>query len=242
MADDELPPDDLELEVESDAGGDDDAPEQDESVDDQDSQDQDPKITEKRLKDTQAALTKKNQELSDFKSKFDSLNGKLELLLQQQQQKDKPADEKGEFDFLDNEDEQKALLDDPKNVALALKKVLAGLGKTLEKRDAFMLGEVKKMVSANTSDEGRAVSQVVSKLRQDADYQGFSDEQLAVMAKKQIAAKAKSKTTDNFKGSAGSRNGYRGGNVPADDDVEAESERIFKMLYPKGFKDSKDKE
>lgn len=241
MADDELTPDDLELDVASDAGGEDDAPEQDDSVDDQDSQDQDPKITEKRLKDTQAALTKKAQENAELKSKFDQLNGKLEMLLQQQQAKtEKKEEEPNEFQFLDDEAEQQKLLDDPKNVATTFKRVLAGLGTTLQKRDAYLLGEVKKLVQSNTSDEGRIVSATVQKLRQDSDYQAFSDEQLAVLAKKQIAAKAaKAKQKDNFKGGAGGNSGYRGTST-GNDDTDAEVNRFLKMLYPKDKFDDKE--
>lgn len=249
MADETIPPDDdLELDDVSDAGDQDDAPDSDEVIesddesDDKDSQDQDHQTTEKRLKDTQAALTRKAQENKELRTKYDELNGKLEILLRRQEEADKPKEETPEddFGFLDNEEEQKTLLDDPKNVAGAIKKSVLAIGKTLSRRDQFLLNEVKKIVGSAVTDEGKAINQRVAVLRRDADYGQFSDEQLQVIAKKQLLAKAKKAGKDTYKGGFGGRGGYRGGTQTQEDDVTAEANRFLKMLYPDDKFDDKE--
>ena len=233
--------DDLELEDEPATPDDDDSPDSEDEVvdtdsDPKDSDEPESKITEKRLKDTQAALTKANQanaELRKKVSEVDELKGKLDLLLQQQREKQAPTEEVNEFGFLDDEKETATLLDDPKNVASMLKKTLSGLAGILQKRDQHIIDQVRSMVDSTASDDGRAVRAKISELRKDDDYKVFSDEQLTVLAKKQIAAASKKGAKDKFRGGPGSSNGYRTGRVEdVDDAVEAEADRLFKMLYP----------
>ncbi len=231
----ELPQDDV-LELEDQPTDDGDQPENIGDDDKSDSGAQDSKITEKRLKDTQAAYTRKSQEHAELQKKYAALEGKVDLLLQQSQSKPESKPE-NPFGFLDDEKEVETLLEDPKNVANAFKKVIGTLPDIFERRDKVLISEMRKMFGSVATDEGREVAAKVAKLRQDSEYDSFTDDQLTVLAKKSLKAQAVKK--DKFKGGVGGSGGRVSRDGEGDDELEQLSNDYFKRLYGNSLDDPK---
>lgn len=187
----------------------------------------DPKA-EKRVKDAQAALTRANQEKAELKKRLELLDAKLDGVLHATQ---KPKDEPNPFGWIDDEKELEEVYSDPKNLAKREKRMLQTLVQVLETRDSalteMLLSEVKKVDPTR-----RELAEKVAELREDPDYEGFSEDQLVVLARK--AAKSERKETveenvqrDNFRGSAG---GSRRVYVPKPKKPSEEEERMYKRL------------
>lgn len=155
---------------------------------------------EKRFKDTQAKLTKTATEKAELEKSLAQLTGKVDALVSMSNKSETREAAEDPFKFLDDEEEVNNLLDDPKNVAKALKRTLAGIARVLEDRDRFVLGEIDRR-----DPTVREVREKVEELRKDSDYQGFSDKQLAVIVKKGLvkAPKADEEEDDD--------DGFRGG-------------------------------
>ena len=231
MNDQSIPPEEQELEDDEIIEGEDEAPEEqpDEQSDESDDTAEEPAKLQKRLKDTQRAFTKKSQEAAELRKKLDEmeqLKGEIKAIKEMSVQKQEPQKEKSPFEFLDEEETASTLLDDPKNIISLQKKTLSGLAEILERRDKAMLSEIKKQLGNVVSDEGRALAKKVSELRKDNDYSAFTDEQLAVIAKKTIKP-APSK--DTYRGGMGGKSSARG---TLKDDDESSAKEIFKTLYP----------
>ena len=231
MNDESIPPEEQELEDDDIIEGEDETPEDDQPEEGEKSDDtvEEPAKLQKRLKDTQRAFTKKSQEAAELRKKLDEmeqLKGEIKAIKELSVQKQETQKEKSPFEFLDEEETAQTLLDDPKNIISLQKKTLGGLAEILEKRDKALLSEIKKQLGSVVSDEGRALAKKVSELRKDNDYSAFTDEQLAVIAKKTIkTAPAK----DTYRGGMGGKSSARG---TLKEDEDASAKEIFKTLYP----------
>lgn len=235
---DELPPEEI-LEIEDQPKDDDELPpDEGDKADEKDSEASELEVIKKRLKDTQAAFTRKSQENSELKNRMSALEGKLEGVIATQH---KPAEPKPEnpFSFLDDEKQVETLLEDPKNVANAFKRVLGTLPDIFERRDKVLISEMKKMFGSVATDEGREVAAKVARMRQDSDYEAFSDEQLATLVKKSMKAQAAKK--DKFRGGVGGSGGGARADDGSDDELEASANDYFKRLYGNSLDEPKKK-
>lgn len=157
-------------------------------------------VLNKRLRDTQSAYHKKSEELKRIQSELDKVVGKVDLLATQATKKDEaPAEDP--LSFLDDEELQTSLLDDGKNIAGALKKTVGALVGLLKSRDQYYDSRLKQ----GEAKSDPAYSKVLE-LRKDKDYEGFSDDQLMVIAKKLVVnseAEEEEIPRDAYRGGAG---------------------------------------
>lgn len=133
----------------------------------------------KRVKDAQAALTKANQRAAESEKKLVELEAKLDTVLKMRPPEQKPPPE-NPLKWMDEPEFVEGLLDDPKNVQGALKRMVDFFGQTLEMRDRALFHEIETRDASVQSLRGK-----IAELKKDPDYEGFSDKQLATIARKQ---------------------------------------------------------
>jgi hypothetical protein len=171
-------------------------------------------VEAKRLKDTQRALTQKSQELAEIKERMARIEGHIEASRPERQA---PQGERL-FSFFDDETVKQTLLDDPENIVKLVKSSVTDVIKMLKARDEAFSSMVRKQ-----SPEMLAVRDKVAELAKDPDYQDFSEEQLAVIARKMT------KSTGNTpRPGPGSRRASAPG---GDADFEREVNSMMKRIY-----------
>lgn len=174
---------------------------------DQDSQTDDQKESatlEKRFKDTQAAFTRIAQEKKALEKELAEVKGKVDAVIAMRGVNEERETEPAPFSYLDDDEAVGSLLDDPKNVRDAMKKVVSDVAKILDLRDRAILGELERRDPTT-----RELGSKIAELRKDPDYEGFSDRQLAVLAKKQITRIEQPDEADDDDGFVGSVGGGR---------------------------------
>lgn len=201
------------------------------------SEDQDPTVLSKRLKDTQKKFTQIAQEKAELARQFAMLTGRVDEI---SRSREKKTEEVSPFAYLDDEKTVGELLDDPKNVRDVLKRTLGVIADMVQTRDQALLGRMVQEIESRDPTI-REVKAKIEELKQDPDYDGFSDRQLAVIAKKNVGVKREETVEededDGFRGSAGS--GRKPVRKSKRDPVEDEVDRLMaKMGYDEdhGFK------
>jgi hypothetical protein len=173
-----------------------------------------------------------NEQISELKGKLDAM-----LQLQSEPKKNEPDVVSNDMAFLrmlDDENYQRGLGDDPKNVAAALKNIVSLIGNVLTARDnaiseRFARYENDLFMESQSAQELRSE---MDELRQDENISkmGLSNSQLAVIARKMKQSKQPDEKSDNFRGAPG------GGSVVREKrnrKLESLEEQIAERLYPK---------
>lgn len=182
----------------------------DENAADKEASQDTPSIQEKRLADTEKALQERQREFHEMSQKLAELKGQMSVMSQQNQPVAK--------DILDDEAIAAKLRDDPSAVLGIMKQKLAEqqsqFAGVLEARDRFYQEQISK------SDPNVVLMRdKIAEMRKDPDMQAFSDQQLAILAKK--SAKP------GYRGAPG---GQRQAQTNRSDDI-TESD-LFKKIYP----------
>ena len=213
--------DDLDTEVED---------REDDSTDSENgAEEQDPKILAKRYKDTQAAYTKASQERADLKRQVEALQTQVNTVIQMSGKDGEKKTPSNPFAFLDDESVQEKLLDDPKNIAQAMKQLLYGVAEMVDARDKAFISRIESV-----DPSVRTMRDKIAELKQDPDYRDFSDSQLAVIAKKQTDKKVeKEEEEDNYQGPMG--NGRRIVRNKSSDKDSAEEKAINYWMSKIGY-------
>ena len=192
------------------------------------SQDSQPSTEEKRVRDAQAALTKKSQEAAQLKSEVDTLKGQVETLIKMGRQPETPQPPQRK-NILEDEERLTTLLDDPKNVAMLLEEQKREILETLVLRDRAFYEELDKRDPSVRQLKGK-----IEELKKDPDFDGFSEMQLAVLAKKQIGTSREEpeEIDDGFRGSPA---GGRRVEAKSKTETDRETESWMRKLYGNRF-------
>lgn len=137
----------------------------------------DVEVLKQRLKDTQKAFHSTREELSKTTRELDKLSGKVEVLANQ-----KAPTEAEIKDWLEEFSDEDIQANPAKNKEI-IKKLRGELGGVFKARDEWLMSQVKTMIDKSRSMQDIDV-EAIEKLKADPDYEGFSEEQLAVIAKK----------------------------------------------------------
>ena len=143
----------------------------------------DVEVLKQRLKDTQKAFHTTRAELSKTKSELDKLSGKVEVLTQRE-----PTEQETK-DWLDSEFADEEIQANPAKSKEIIKRLRGEVGGVLKARDEWILGHVKQLIEKAKSSSPE-LDEAIQKLREDSDYEGFSDEQLSVIARKTVKPSA----------------------------------------------------
>lgn len=147
---------------------------------------------EKRYKDVQSWSTKLSQENKDLKSRLDQLQGGQEALSQALSNKEPAAEAKDWLDTIDPID----LIDNPDNLKDTLSKLRADivgeLVSTLKKRDSAISEQMGEIDPRKISDRKliSTYEDKISSMKEDPDFEGFSDIALAKIAHKYAPKKS----------------------------------------------------
>ena len=160
----------------------------------------------KALKDTKAALTREQQRRAELERDLAKAQGALEVTrgLSRSEQKEKAA---AITDFLDDPDFKDRLLDDPSNVAGALKRLVSDIGKELTRRDEFIIREIRKQ-----SPERQSLKDKIAELKATEEFADWDEDFLVPIAKREVAAERNAsrqvdeddEDDDDFRGTPGS--------------------------------------
>lgn len=130
---------------------------------------------QKRLADTEAAIKERQREFHELSQKLAELKGQVSEMTRQNQPVVK--------DTLDDEGLAAKLRDDPSAVIAIIKEreraQLAQVAGVLEARDRYWQEQIEK-----SNPEVIAMREKIAELKKDPDLQGFTDQQLAIMARK----------------------------------------------------------
>lgn len=167
----------------------------------------------KMFLDTKKAYTKAQMELAELKGKTAALE---EVSSQRQVET--------EEDWLDKVDDDE-LRADPSNVKKLIKKIRAENIEVMRMRDAWLLEQIEKQ-----SPELLVLKEQIAALKSDSDYEGFSDKQLAVVARKGSKAKPK-----KARGAPG------GKRVSVAKEVDVRKSPLYQKMYGDEFKEQEKK-
>jgi len=169
-----------------------------------------PSIQEKRLAGTEKALQERQREFHEVSRQLAEVKGQMSVLTQQNQPVVK--------DVLDDESIAAKLRDDPSAILGLMKQKLAEqqsqFASVLEARDRFYQEQIGK-----SNPEVIAFKDKIAEFRKDPDLQGFSDQQLVIMAKK-------SAPRQSYRGAPG---GQRTVQNKSDDVTKSD---LWSKLYP----------
>lgn len=168
----------------------------------------------KALADTKRAYTKAAMELAELKGRMSAM-----------ETKPTPVPEK---DWLD-EFEDDSLRLNPELAKEMIRKHRQDVVQLLEQRDRFWEGQLK-----NLDPDVLTMKDRIAELRQDPDYQAFTDKQLAIVAKKQKRSEVVDEEPEPVlsSGAPGAGRGSGGGGH----DVNIRETPLFKKIYPGGIK------
>ena len=108
---------------------------------------------DKQLQDTKRKLTEVAQERAELRERLAKLEGQFDVLNRTPQRAEEQQQDP--FEFMEREEWERELLDDPKNVASALKQIRDVFGRTLVARDKFWeerLSDIRSQVNRPTGD------------------------------------------------------------------------------------------
>lgn len=125
----------------------------------------------KRFKDSQAHISKIQNENKELRSRLDQLTGRFEQLGKQEPREP----EKLWIDEIDDE----AIRDDPSQVKAILKRQRQEFAELLELRDRAIAEHMK-----GYDPERRSMADKIAKLKEDPELKDLSDDALLVIAKK----------------------------------------------------------
>jgi len=175
---------------------------------------------EKRYKDLQAHTTRVEQENKTFRDSMARLEGRFEQFTSQNQQSEEAVDLFSDVDLDD-------IRDDPATIIDVIRQQEAMRGQQfvemLEARDRAILAQIRLL-----APDHDAIHSKVEELRSDPDFRGFGDEQLEVLARKQLKTTPKAAGVDPVSGGGGRRlpNGRRGEPSETDRETEAWMKRM----------------
>lgn len=184
---------------------------------------EEPTGLEKALKDTKAALTREQQAKADLRREMDELKGQVQALtaIKGSEQEAKP--EENPLAFLDDPQYLQTLLDEPENVADAIKRMSQFIGNTLRARDAFYASEFQKR-----DPEVKRHNEKIAELRKNPALAHLDDATLAAAI---TAMKPEEEEEDEPPPAPGSLGpGRTPGRPRKDSQMEAEISRWEKRL------------
>jgi len=181
--------------------------EADQSPDEDDSKDSDDGAKpNKRVSDAQRKVTEVAQDNKALRDEIMKLSGRLEAM---NSKKEEVAPPEHPLAYLENEEEQDKLLDDPKAIVQAMNKQMSFIIDLLKTRDRAFFEEL------NSRDPSvKKTESVVEKLKKNPRFKDFSDSELSKMVKSGVITVKQKEEEDgdeesNYTGAPGA--GRRGG-------------------------------
>lgn len=130
---------------------------------------------DKRVSDAQKKVTEQANELKALRDELMKLTGKLEASTKKEESTPPPEHP---LAYLENEEEQDKLLDDPKAIVAAMNKQMGFIIDLLKTRDRAILEEIN-----GRDPEVKKETSVVEKLRQNPRFKDFTDSELSKMVR-----------------------------------------------------------
>jgi len=189
---------------------------------------EEPKGTEKALRDAKAELTRKSQESAEYRDKLMRLEAQMEVLLKQGGNGGAaPKNEPDPMSFIYDEEFTSTILDDPKNVAKAVRATYETVGKRYNDLIDYVQGQFEKMRGEmeQRSPERQSLQAEIAKLKEDPDYATLPDAALVVIAKKQRKAGGDQQRRE-YPG--GPIQGRRASASPMDREIDRKATEILK--------------
>lgn len=186
----------------------------------------DPKVLKQRLKDTQRSFHESQAKLSETTRKLDKLSGRMEAL----EQSRTPETAEEVKDWLDEEFPDDDVAAAPQKTKDMIKRLRKEIGQVLRQRDDYLLSEAEKR-AVRKARLTEVDEEALQQLRDDPDYEGFSDEQLVTILRKQAKPAYERRLPPKI-------GGQRPRTQPRDQDDVTKSP-LFRMMYPDLEEDQK---
>lgn len=161
-------------------------------------------VSEKRVKDAQRAFHEEAKKRAELEKQIEKMSGQLstltELYGRPAPTKEQPQEDL--FGFLDDKEFKEKLLDSPDNIVEMVKRVLGGVGSTIDSSHRYLSSEINRRDPAITS-----VAEKIRSFREEnPDFGDFTDAQIARIVKRESgespepAKKSKSLSIGNRSG------------------------------------------
>ncbi len=159
----------------------------------EDGEDDDEGKTGDPLKDTQRAYHEAQKTNKILTERLARMEGKLEGMEVGKPKKEDYQNMENPFAFIEDKGLRDKMLDDPGTAVELVDQTVSGLMKVLSMQDKYWQDRFKKVEDMANRPTDPKVNDRIRELREDPDFEDFTDAQLAKLAKKGIGREARAK-------------------------------------------------